>query len=161
EAIGNALADFVNRPPGNIADFNRVGRQDRIGLGDDVVDGNAVAEFLVVLGYRTQVRVHPHQMAAFTWNQDHRAGFGADDGLFADVGEVGVDQDIQHAPGMVLDVAVQLSADGFADRRAGAVATDHVFGANRAGRTRVGVVRGGQGDFYWIVLGFIDDLGNI
>src|SRR5699024_2962859 len=106
---------------------------------------------VIVFGDGAQVDVHPAQVAAFTRDVQDIAGLGVDRALGAPVREVGIHQDVHHAPGMHGGTADVLTADGLAHRAAGAVAAGHILRPHRALAPGVLTADLPQGDLYGIV----------
>ena len=79
-----------------------------------------------------EFHIHAEQIAAFA-RQDQDIAFlrRGDQTFLADIGEIGVGENIHHAPGLVRRIAVQLPADSLADIRTRAVATHNVVCAHR------------------------------
>ena len=79
-----------------------------------------------------ELDIEPHQVAALARDDDDVALLGRlDQRLGPDVREIGDGEHVHHAPGLVGRIAGQFAADGPAHGAAGAVAADHVAGAQR------------------------------
>jgi hypothetical protein len=131
-ALADAVADLVDRPPGHFLHLQRVGLEDALRRGDDLLDAKLAAGDALVLGQLVHLHVQAHQVAAFARDDEQVAAVcRLDRHLVADVGEVGQRQHVHHAPGLVGRVAHQFKADRPAHRAARAVAADDVARAHR------------------------------
>ena len=75
-----------------------------------------------------QLDIHPEQIPAFTRNdQDIAFLRGLDQALAPQIREIGVCQNVHHAPGLMRGVAVQLASDGFAHCAARAVTSHYII----------------------------------
>src|SRR6185312_13179767 len=144
EAVGQAVADLVHAVPGDVAHVDGVGVHDGVGLGDDLLDAGLAHVAVVVLRDDAEVDVHAEEVPALARDeQDGTAVVRLDGALGADIGEVGLGQDVHDAPGVVGLVAGHGAADGGADLGAGAVAADDVLGVDGLGGS---LVRAGAAD---------------
>ena len=138
--IANALADFVNGPPGNLFHLQLVGMKNALRCGDELVERDAAIGHPLLVTQLVHLDVKPHQIAALARNHQKVAIFRLDGHLIANVGEVGHGKHVHYAPGVVGRVADQLTPDGPAHAAASAVAADHVASLQRfycAGMNRV------------------------
>ena len=149
EPVSEAVAHLVDAVPGNVAHVERVGVEDLVGLGDDLLDGGVADRPVVVRVHFAEVNVHAEEMAAFARDQqDAAAVAGLDGALGADVGEVRDGEDVHDAPGVVGLVAGEGAADRLAHLAAGTVRTDDVLRPDDALLALVGAggVEQGHGD---------------
>ena len=146
ESVREPVAHLVDAVPGDVADVEGVGVEDRVGLGDDLLDGGVAHGALVVGVHLAEVHVHAEEVAAFARDQqDAAARAGLDGALEADVREVGDGQDVHDAPGVVGLVTGEGAADRLAYLAARAVRTDDVLGADDALLALVRAGRCGEG----------------
>ena len=131
--VGDAVADVVDRPPDDLLHVQRIGFDDAVGGRDHVVLGELLAGGLFAFLELVEFHVHAEHIAAFA-RQDQHIAFvrRRDQALLPHVREVGVGEDVHHAPGLVGGVAMQFTADGLAHRRVRAVAAHHIVGAHGA-----------------------------
>ena len=116
--------------------------QDALRRGDQLVQRNIALGHALVFTERVHRHVEPKQVATLAWDHNQIAAVGRLHGhLVADIGKVGLGQQIHHAPGFVGRVAHQLLAHGFAHCAACAVAAHHVAGSHRLYPARVGGIR--------------------
>ena len=111
ELVAQALADLVDRPPGDLLHVERMGienaprRRDQI-VGRDVAIGDALVGAELV-----ELDIQAKQIAALARNDDDAAvAGGLDQRLEADVGEIGDGEHVHHAPGVIGGVAVRARA---------------------------------------------------
>ena len=126
--VADALADLVHRPPGHLLHLQRVGLQDALRRGDEVVERDAAVGDALLLAQLVHLDVQAHQVAALARDHQQVAVHRLHRRLVADVREVGHGQHVHHAPGLVGRIAHQLATDGLAHRAARPVAADHVAG---------------------------------
>ena len=84
----------------------------------------------VLVGDLAEIDIEARHVPALTGNQHDAPARRLDRGLQADVGEVGDRQDIEHAPGVVGDVAPHLESDRLSHDAASSLAADHVAGVH-------------------------------
>src|SRR5271166_4981764 len=102
ELVAKALADLVNRPPGDLLHLQRIGMQDPPRRGDQIVGRDVQARDPFVLIEFLELDVEADEITAFAWNDQEAAFIGRlDRRLEANVGEVGDSQDIHDAPGLI------------------------------------------------------------
>ena len=132
ELVGQAVPDLVDRPPDHLFHIQLERAEDALCLGNDVVGVHAAVGRALVFAQVVELHIQAHQMAAFA-RQHHQdaVALRAHERLHAPVGEIGRGEQVDHAPGLVRRVALQLAADGAAHIGARAVAADHVVGAHR------------------------------
>ncbi len=134
EAVGQAVADFIDRPPDHLFHVEGEGGEDALRLVDDMRGVHATVGHALVLAQPVEFDIEPHQMPALA-RQDHQRALilRAHEGFHPPVGEIGDGQQVDHPSGVVGGVAVQGAADGAAHVRAGAVAADDIIGADDFG----------------------------
>ena len=136
--VGEAVTDVVDRPPDHFLHIEGVRADDAVGRGNHVVLGELAVGRLLVRAQFVELDIHAEDVTAFAGQHQHVALLGRrDQTLLAHIGEVGVGQDVHHAPGLVGGVAVQLAANGVAHCRVRAIASHHIVGPHRAGRPPV------------------------
>src|SRR5699024_5550122 len=118
--------------PGHFLDVEGVRVQDLVRLGDDLLDRGLAHVVVVVLGHRTQVDVHPAQVAALAGDVQDVAGLGVDRAFGAPVREVSIHQHVHHAPGMHRGAPDVLAPDRLPHRTTSTVAAGHIFRPHRA-----------------------------
>ena len=134
ELVAQALADLVDRPPGDLFHVERIGVEDTPGARDHVVDrdipvGDAFARIELV-----HLDIDAEQIAALARDDDDAAVLGRLDQAFhTHVREIGCRQHIHHAPGVIGRIATQGAAEGLAHGAARAVAADDIAGADGLG----------------------------
>ena len=142
--VADALADLVHRPPRHLLHVQRVGMQDALRRGDQVLERDAAAGHPLLLAQLVHLHVEAHQVAAFARDHQQVAVRGLHGRLVADVREVGHGQHVHHAPGLVGRVADQLPADRLAHRAARAIAAHHIaclHGLDPARMRRIGALQ--------------------
>ena len=134
EAVGDALANLVHREPDHAFHVEGKRVQHPLRGGDHTLLRVLVAEGVAIVGVDlAEIDVEPHQVAALARDQQYVALVGRlDRGFQADVGKVGNGQHVDHAPGVVGEVAVRHRTDGIAHQAACAVAAGHILGAHGA-----------------------------
>src|SRR5690606_6779837 len=105
----------------------RVGVQDLVGTLDDGLQRRLAHPPVIALRDHPEVDVHPAQEAALPRDVQDVARLRVDRALDAPVREVGVDQDVHHAPGVHRDAADVVAADRVAHPAARAVAADDIL----------------------------------
>ena len=73
EPVGEAVAHLVDAVPGDVAHVERVGVDDRVGLGDDLLDGGLADGPVIVCGHLAEVDVHPEEVPALARDQQDAA----------------------------------------------------------------------------------------
>ncbi len=136
KAVGNALADLIDREPDHAFHVERVRAQHTLRRRDHRLLGVLVAKGVALVRVDlAEIDIQPHHVAALARDQqDVALVAGLDRGLEPDVREVGCGQHVHHAPGVVGEVAARHGADGIAHRTARTVAADDVLGAHGGGR---------------------------
>src|SRR5271165_3127753 len=125
ELVAKALADLVNRPPGDLLHLQRIGMQDPPRRGDQIVGRDVQARGPFVLIEFLELDVEADEITAFAWNDQEAAFIGRlDRRLEANVGEVGDGQDIHYAPGLIGRIPIERQPERPADGAARAVAAD-------------------------------------
>ena len=131
--VGDAVANVVNGPPDHLLHVNRIGPDDAVGRGNHVVLGELALGGLFVGLELVELDVHAEHVAALARQDQHIAFVGRrDQALLPHIGEIGVGQNVHHAPGLVRGVAFQFAANRLAHRRMRAVAAHHVVGPHGA-----------------------------
>ena len=108
EAVGQPLADFIHRPPGHFFHVERIGMEDALRCGDQLIEGDVASGHALVLVQFVHLDIQPHHVAALARNHHDAAVAGRlDQCLETDVGKIRVEQDIHHAPGVVGGIALE------------------------------------------------------
>src|SRR5699024_1643155 len=161
ELISHAVANFVDGPPGNIFDVNRVWMQNFVGVADDLFQWSLSNSAAIVWVHRTKIDIEANKVATFAWNeQDGAAIMGLDGAFGADIWEVGFYQYVHNSPCVIGFVTDGVATDGLTNRRVCTVRTNQILGTNLAGYT---LLRSGsvlQGHFGGDLMVLIDSLGN-
>ena len=130
ELVRQSLTDLVDRPPGHLLHFQRVGLEDALGGCHQLVDGDVPAGHPLAGLELIELDIQPGEIATLARDDDDVAlGRRLYQRLAAYVGEVRDRQDVHDAPGLIGGIANKFPANRFAHRTARAVATDHVAGA--------------------------------
>src|SRR5690606_16834652 len=127
ELVGDAVAHLVDAPPGDVPDVERVGPEDRVRLGDDLLERRLAHRGGALLGDLAEVDVHAEEVPALARDEEDAARGRLDRALEADVGEVGDGEDVHDAPRVVGLLADVPAADLPAHLAVGAVAADDVL----------------------------------
>ena len=126
----SALRDLVDGEPGHLLDLDGVRREHPGGDLHHVLAAHRAHARAVLVGDLAEIDIEAHHVPALTRNEHDAPARRLDRGLQADVGEVGDRQDVEHAPGVVGDVAPQLETDRLSDDAARSVAADDVAGVD-------------------------------
>ena len=132
------MPDLVDRPPHHLFHVERVGGEDALGRGDHMILRQVARRHPFVGVQLVEFDIHAEQVATFArQDQDVAFGFRRDQALLAHVREIGIGENIHHAPGLMRRVPFQLAADGRAHRRPRPVAADDVVRSHHMGFARV------------------------
>ena len=63
ELVAEALADFVDRPPGDLLHLQRIRTQDPACGGDEALDGDGPVGDALLLAQLVELDIHAHQIA--------------------------------------------------------------------------------------------------
>ncbi len=113
--VGDTLADGVDRVPLNTLPLDRVGLQDALGRGLDLLGGGSLAGVEVGVGGGGDLDVEADHVVLAGDDHDG-AVLGVDGALHLDIGEVGLDNAVHDTPHvgngvLVLDANLELVAD--------------------------------------------------
>ena len=134
EPVGQALTDFIDRPPDGLLNLEGIGMEDRLCRPDEIGGIDIPAARALALGKSFHLDVDTGQIAAFARNDQKRAATTRlDQRLLPYVGEIRHGENVHHAPGLVRRVPLEFKADFPAHRAAGAVAPDNISGAHCRG----------------------------
>ena len=128
EAVAQALADLIHRPPRDITDVEGVRREDPPARVDEVIDREMPRGDAFALTEIAELDVEPNQIAALARDDDHVSLRGLDDGLDANVGEVRVDEHVHDPPRMISGFALERTSHRRPHGTSRAIAAHEVLG---------------------------------
>ena len=162
EAVGHAVADLVNRPPGNVLHLDRVWVEDLVGVANDLFERGLADLAVVVRSGFAEVDVHARHRATFAWNVEDRAAIvGLDRTLGTPVWEVSFNDGVDDTPRVCGLLAYAGCADVAADLRTRTVGADEVLGAHRELFASLLAERVPQVHEQWVFLGVVAFVGNV
>ena len=138
KAVGDAVADVIDGPPDHFFHIDGVGMDDAVRRRNHVVLGElAVCGFFVRAKF-VERHIHAKHITAFARQDQEVAFFGRrDQTLLAHIGEIGVGQNVHHAPGLIGSVTMQLTANRLAHGGMGTIAAHHIVCAYSFGGSPV------------------------
>ena len=107
KAIGNAVANIVNRPPDYFFHIQRIGTDDAVSRSNHVVLSELAMCCFFIRAEFVELDIHAKHIATFTGQDQHIAFFGRrDQTLLAHIGKIGVGQNVHHTPSLVRCIAM-------------------------------------------------------
>ena len=105
--------------------------KDALGCGNQLLFGDISPGDTLVFGEFVHLHINANHIAAFARNNQQAALAGRlDQRLETDIREVGIDQYIHHAPGVVGGLPLKRQPHGLTHVTARAVTAEHISGAD-------------------------------